>query len=269
MPGKAGMLQKESKFKEPFEWTQSFSKASFRCPVKCDACCRRSIGPGLTEKDYQRISREAPDSQVAEKRDHPLFPYRLKTREGACLFLNSRGQCTIYSIRPILCRLYPLQLHFQWDGKLLWCLEHCPGVGVEKGIALEGAYLESLLFELWEIESEAFLGNLRAYLLKTKRKFPLLFETPSGGVYSDWVTKTKMKEFVWEIFQAEALNSLTPRGRLECVLRDLLPPLKEILLNMAVQLPGRTEFYIGQQALSEGNRQLRSILSFQDQPFAQ
>jgi hypothetical protein len=68
------------------------------------------------------------------------------------------------------------------------------------------------------------------------RVVPILFKTPSGKVYSDWITKKKMKEIVWEMFQAKALNSLTPRGRLECVL--------EILLNMAVLLPGRTEFYI-------------------------
>ena len=259
MLGKARTVQKESKFKEPFKWTQSFSNASFRCPLKCHACCRRSIGPGLTKKDYQRISREASDSQVAEKRDHPLFPYRLKTREGACLFLNSQGQCTIYSIRPILCRLYPLQLHFQWDGKLLWCLEHCPGVGVEKGIALEGAYFESLLFELLEIESEAFLGNLRAYVLKTKRKFPLLFETPSGGVYSDWVTKTKMKEFVWEMFHAEALRSLTPRGRLECLLHELLPSFEAILKNKAGESPGEKKYYIDHLVLCDGFKEYQGI----------
>jgi hypothetical protein len=42
-------------------------------------------------------------------------------------------------------------------------------VGVEKGIAVEGTYLENLLLELLEIENETFLGNLREYVLKTKK----------------------------------------------------------------------------------------------------
>jgi Fe-S-cluster containining protein len=234
---KARSDEKGGRLKEPFKWAQSFSHASFQCPIKCDACCRRSIGPGLTEMDYQRICWKTSQSDVAEKRDHPLFPYQLKTREGACLFLNNQAQCSIYSIRPILCRLYPLQLHFQWNGKLLWCLEHCPGVGSEKGIALEGAYLESLLLELMENETETFLGNLREYVLKSKKFLTILFKTKSGKIYSDWVTKTILKEIVWEMFQEKALNGLTPRGRLECVLHELFPSLKEILLNMAVQLP--------------------------------
>jgi len=247
--------EKGIRLKGPFKWAQSFSSASFQCLVKCDACCRRSIGPGLTEKDYQRISRQGPNSNFAEKRDHPLFPYQLKAREGACLFLNNLGHCSIYSIRPILCRLYPLQLHIQWDGKLLWCLEHCPGVGVEKGIAVEGTYLENLLLELLEIESETFLGNLREYVLKTKTFLPILFKTRSERVYSDWVTKTKVKEIVWEMFQAKALSALTPRGRLECLLHELLPSFEAILKNKAGQLQGEKHFYIDLPILLDGFEQ--------------
>jgi Fe-S-cluster containining protein len=252
-------MKKGIRIKGPFEWTQSFSSVAFRCPVKCDACCRRSIGPGLTEGDYQRISRQVTHSQVVEKRDHPVFPYQLKTREGACLFLNSQGQCDIYSIRPILCRLYPLQLHFQWDGKLLWCLEHCPGVGGENGIELKGAYLENLLHELLEKESERFLGDLRDYVLKTKNSLTMLFTTESGDVYSDWQTKNKMKEIVWEMFQAKALNSLTPRGRLECVLYELLPPFEEILMSKARQLPSEKMAFIDESVLFDGLKQYQGI----------
>lgn len=257
---KAIPYEEATRLRGPFRWTQSFSNASFQCPVNCNACCRRPIGPGMTEKDYQRISLQISQFNFAEKRDHPVFPYQLKAQEGACIFLNKLGQCSIYSIRPILCRLYPLQLHFQWDGKLLWCREHCPGVDVEEGIALGETYLESFLLELLEIETETFLGNLQEYVLKSKTFLTILFRTRSGAVYSDWITKTKLKEIVWEMFQAEAISSLTPRGRLECVMHELLPSLKKILLNMALQLPGSRQFYIGQWELSEGNRQFQSTL---------
>ena len=32
---------------------------------------------------------------------------RLKTKNKKCIFLNSKGKCDIYSIRPNICRIYP------------------------------------------------------------------------------------------------------------------------------------------------------------------
>lgn len=249
--------------KEPkgsFECALSFSNLAFQCLVNCDACCRRSIGPGLTKKDCERIAQHASHHDFAEERDHPLFPYLLKARQGTCTFLNANGKCSIYSVRPLLCRLYPLQLHFQWDGKLLWCLEHCPGVDIRKGVRLYGTYLESLLLEVSEIEGEAFFPRLREYLLKTKQFLTPLFTIASSVVCSDWPAKIQMKEIVWEIFHTEALRKLTSRGRLECILHELLPPLQEILFNKAAQLPGRREFYIDQRVLSDEYRQYQLVL---------
>jgi len=246
--------------KGSMEWALSFSDVSFQCPANCDACCRRSAGPALTEKDYQRIKGHSSHPDFADKRDHPLFPYQLKARQGACLFLNAKGKCSIYSIRPALCRLYPLQLHFQWDGTLLWCLEHCPGVGAENGTSLSKDYLDGLLRELVDTEGDIFLNSLRAYVLKTKQRLTRLFKTASGLVYSTWPTKIQMKDIVWETFHAEALGTLTPRGRLECILHELLPSLEEILLNKAMHLPEKKGFYIDQTALSEGNKHYQEVL---------
>jgi len=252
--------EENTEHKRSCEFALSFSDISFQCLVNCDACCRRSIGPGLTEKDYWRIAQHASHPDFADERDHPLFPYLLKARQGGCIFLNDKGKCSIYPDRPLLCRLYPLQLHFQWNGKLLWCLEHCPGVDIKNGVPLNGTYLESLLFEISEIEGETFFGRLREYVLKTKQFLTPLFKVGSCVVYSDWPTKNQMKEIVWEIFHTEGLRELTPRGRLECILHELLPSLEEILLNKAVQLPARRRFYIDQQMMSEGNRQYQLVL---------
>jgi len=246
--------------KESFECVLSFSNISFQCLVNCDACCRRSIGPGLTEKDHQRIAPHASHYDFVDRRDHPLFPYLLKARQGACLFLNDKGKCSIYPVRPLLCRLFPLQLHFQWDGKLLWCLEHCPGVGKKNGAALCKNYLEGLLMEVLEMEDEGFFDRLREYVLETKQFLTPLFKVVSDVVYSDWPTKIQMKKIVWEIFHTAELRKLTPRGRLECILHELLPSLEEILLNKAVPLPGRKGFYIDQRMLSAGKRKYQFIL---------
>jgi hypothetical protein len=69
-----------------------------------------------------------------------------------------------------------------------------------------------------------------------------------------------MKEIVWEIFHTEGLRELTPRGRFECILHELLPSLEEILLNKAVRVPAKKGFYVDQRMLSEGNRQYQSVL---------
>ena len=242
------------------DWVMSFSAVSFQCPVNCDACCRRSLGPSLTVKDYKIIKQNLPYSNFADKRAHPLFPYQLKAREDACIFLNRKGKCSIYPYRPFLCRLYPLQLHFQWDGKLLWCLEHCPGVGVENGTYFSESYLENLLWELLEIEGETFFNDLREYVLKTKQFLTPLFEIDRGMVYSDWQTKNRMKDIVWEMFHAESLERLTPRGRLECIVQDLLPALEQMIMRKAVQLPGENKFLVGKHILREAYKQYQGIL---------
>lgn len=63
-----------------------------------------------------------------------------KTEDGRCLFLRDR-LCTIYGMRPIVCRFYPFQLRnmrgnlyiFNYTGE-------CPGTG-------KGPYLKKIFYE--------------------------------------------------------------------------------------------------------------------------
>jgi Fe-S-cluster containining protein len=53
-----------------------------------------------------------------------------KTSEGKCVF-SKENQCTIYSLRPLICRFYPFELKLGNDKELYvfdFTLE-CPGVG--------------------------------------------------------------------------------------------------------------------------------------------
>jgi Fe-S-cluster containining protein len=262
----ASLNKDEGEHKKSIKWAVSFSGISFRCPLNCDLCCRRPIGPSLTVKDYQRITQHLSYSNFADKRAHPLFPYQLKVKNGACIFLDKKGKCSIYSVRPLLCRLYPLQLHFQWDGKLLWCLEHCPGVGSEKGISFSEPYIENLLHVLIEIEGDVFFNDLREYVLQTKQPLTPLFKIGTRVAYSSWPTKIQMKDIVREMFHAEALGTLTPRGRLECIFQELLPSLKEIVLNKAEELPGEKRLLVRNHVLCEAYIQyieVFSMLSFE------
>lgn len=91
----------------------------FRCKRCATFCCKLG-GPELTEKDVQRI--EQAGYRVEEFLESvpnnkfkclPIMRGNLKNKEdGSCIFLRfdaERGinECSIYDVRPTLCRLYP------------------------------------------------------------------------------------------------------------------------------------------------------------------
>jgi Fe-S-cluster containining protein len=66
---------------------------------------------------------------VVEKRGNR---YWLRRRDGACVFLTRSGnlpRCTIYSIRPVACRLYPLIP----VGNSMKVDPFCPGLDKHRG----------------------------------------------------------------------------------------------------------------------------------------
>jgi Fe-S-cluster containining protein len=66
-----------------------------------------------------------------------------KTRgEGKCIFLKGAG-CSIYEIRPLVCRFYPFKLVTLKNGKHWFSsTRECPGIG--RGERLERVYFENL-----------------------------------------------------------------------------------------------------------------------------
>lgn len=69
--------------------------------------------------------------QIADKL--PFGCEMKKTSEGKCVFLKE-NQCTIYQIRPLICRFYPFELKFDKDKQshvFDFTLE-CPGIGQGK-----------------------------------------------------------------------------------------------------------------------------------------
>jgi Fe-S-cluster containining protein len=65
-----------------------------------------------------------------------------KTREGKCVFIKE-SMCTVYALRPLICRFYPFELKTQKNGKYAFtCTAECPGL--RKGRCLPKAYFENL-----------------------------------------------------------------------------------------------------------------------------
>ena len=119
----------------------------FRC-LRCALCCgdtegkRRSILLLKTEAD--RISKKTLQrihGFAAKIEDSESYVYRLKmTDERKCVFLRD-ASCSVYEIRPIICRFFPFQLKNLGKNRYLFAYtDECPGIG-------EGSTLEKEFFE--------------------------------------------------------------------------------------------------------------------------
>lgn len=77
-----------------------------------------------------------------EGQDSYVYEMKKTKKEGKCLFLKE-DLCTIYAIRPLVCRFYPLQLEIIEDGKYRFShTEECPGIG--QGEKLQESYFGNL-----------------------------------------------------------------------------------------------------------------------------
>jgi uncharacterized protein len=122
----------------------------FKC-VKCGICCgdtpkktRRIL---LLRTEAEQISKatKQPISEIAVKIEgkEPYSYEMTKTaKEGKCVFLE-QNQCTIYALRPLVCRFYPFELKTTSPRKHKFTpTDECPGIG--KGRMLQEEYFRKL-----------------------------------------------------------------------------------------------------------------------------
>ena len=85
------------------------------------------------------------ESFATELSGHEPYVYEMRktVEDGKCLYLKGRD-CSIYNLRPLVCRFYPFELTTAKDGKhRFFCTGECPGIG--KGKNLERNYFQELL----------------------------------------------------------------------------------------------------------------------------
>ena len=132
----------------------------FRC-IKCGICCgdtqekvRHIL---LMKKEAEQIAAATlqPISAFAVKvQDKAPYSFELRktTKEGECVFLKN-NRCAIYSLRPLICRFYPLQLKTGVNRKHEFLhTSECPGIG--KGKLLRANDFERL-FQLAQAKARA------------------------------------------------------------------------------------------------------------------
>ena len=112
----------------------------FRC-IKCGICCgntREKIRHVLllrTEAEQIATATLQPISEFAVKvEDRVPYSYEMRktAEDGKCVFLEN-NHCTIYSLRPLICRFYPFELKIAGKRKHKFLYtDECLGIGKGK-----------------------------------------------------------------------------------------------------------------------------------------
>jgi Fe-S-cluster containining protein len=88
-----------SSFNEPLEVLENLG-FSQTCPDCDGSCCKMpwvTKEERLSELDFQASLVEIKGTHFIERSDR-------------CVFLNETGKCSIYQVRPLDCRLFPLDI---------------------------------------------------------------------------------------------------------------------------------------------------------------
>ncbi|MBS7627979.1 YkgJ family cysteine cluster protein [Candidatus Bathyarchaeota archaeon] len=99
----------------------------------------------VLRSEVQRISERTglkPDD-FAEDSGKQIYEYILKKREdGSCIFLRN-NICSIYDLRPLVCRFFPFYLKQVGSQDYLFSFtKECPGLG--RGKPLTGKFFRHL-----------------------------------------------------------------------------------------------------------------------------
>lgn len=132
-----------------------YPKVRFRCK-KCAKCCGDTKEKlrvilllevealHISQKTLKHVNEFAQKIQGCE----PYAYVMKKDLDGKCFFLKN-NLCTIYPLRPLICRFYPFQLkHVGNNMYKFGFTKECPGIG-------EGSQLKEKFFKkLFEMSAQ-------------------------------------------------------------------------------------------------------------------
>lgn len=195
----------------------SFGKdLRFSC-TRCGACCNHiGVGVGLRDKDLARLD----DRVQKEIVRHPVFSEVIQSStDGVCSALSGSVDCTIYSRRPMVCRLYPFYFSIGGDGSIQVSVDHCPGVN-QAGDAIDQAYISQQIHPLL-IEDPEFILKLKKEVLACKGES--YAPTSEGNVRLDWGARKILWNILLEIVIRNCGGDFSPRDSLEVLKSDVIP----------------------------------------------
>jgi Fe-S-cluster containining protein len=131
----------------------------FKCK-RCAIFCCKLGGPSLTAKDIEQIGSIGYNTskfvEPAKRHDEnsPFMPSAVKSRkDGSCIFLkmdekSKEYECSIYEVRPTLCRLYPFDFKkIDTNSFLLKFIPCCNGLNNVDGELVDESFIAKYLFE--------------------------------------------------------------------------------------------------------------------------
>ena len=148
----------------------------FECS-RCALCCRdtenRSRTILLLRREAEKISGKIQKSIVefAERKEgvEPYVYVMRKTSDGKCVFLKD-NLCTIYEMRPLICKFYPFKLDNLGNHKYVFnYTQECPGIG--SGPQLKRKFFDTLFVE--------FTASMRQNHLQ-RNNIPLRYQLAQG-----------------------------------------------------------------------------------------
>jgi Fe-S-cluster containining protein len=130
----------------PFKYPRNIRFECSRCALCCGDTKNRKRSILLLQIESGCISQKTSKTldEFAEKVEgFEPYVYRMKKNsDGKCVFLKN-NLCSIYGIRPLICRFYPFQLRSIGTNKFVFeCTNECPGIG--KGRKLKREFFEKL-----------------------------------------------------------------------------------------------------------------------------
>jgi len=125
----------------------------FRCK-RCAIYCCKLGGPSLTGKDIDHIKSagynisEVTEPAKRQYRNFPFLPSTVKSKKnGSCIFLKidkktNTYECSIYDVRPVLCRLYPFDFErINANSFLLRIIPCCKGLNNMDGELVNESFI--------------------------------------------------------------------------------------------------------------------------------
>jgi lysine-N-methylase len=189
----------------------------------CGKCCRGNVVP-LDDDDLARLRQQRWD-QHPDYRGAPTMVrqgllsrrYQLAQRDdGTCVFLTEEGLCRIhqefgFESKPLVCRMYPLQLVPVQDTAFLTLRRSCPTAAAEQGREMRAhrdvakAFVKERPRLAEAVAPPAIYGGYRRSWkdtllimrgierLLTDQRFPLVRRIAHGLRYCDLLEHCKLK----------------------------------------------------------------------------
>jgi len=199
----------------------SFNKAyRFQC-VRCAKCCYQEA-LSITQSDYNRLREFLGSNRARVRKDSSKsYLYEMESL-GACPFLK-KDLCAIYSIRPVVCRAFPLTFSFLPDGQLYVNLIRCRGIGLDDGKRVDESFVNEMIRDIQELDPE-FFSTLRS---NTILEHESLLPFNDEGSVTDFESKRMFLSKMSKWLSNKSLDGQNIRIKCHVLLSEILPLLEQ------------------------------------------